>query len=493
MDLEIGKIKVIGNPRTDFSGLDELVLSIKEQGVIVPLVVNDKNELIAGERRLRASKIAGLTKVPVRIIELDKEATEEAKIIENIQRKELNAVEEGVAFKKYLVETSHTEEHLAKKLGKPVDYVKRRILIVNLSQTVKDAIIQNKIKIGHALLLAKMNNVEARKFLKVIITDKHSVERAKTALQYSSFSQTLADACFDTKDCKGCQFNGSVQSELFETGKVLNGKCMNQKCFYNKVSGFVKSKRKEYANVLWEGEYYQTPKGFVDTDSWRAEQILTKAEIRAIRKERNPKSYLVSVDERGRVREFIKPIFKNNEPPKQELTATKEQRLKSRIHAYKYDEMKKIGSGLAKNGMKQVKVLCLYQLLKNYRASIEKQFKNIFGYCFSPYSDKFMKIFYGEDEAKLDQMYVEISKVAMYDLDFSETEKSSKAFGLDWEKHFSMNEEFLKLYTKEQLVNLGDELGVKIEPTLKLVEMKNCFMEQKNLEAIKGKVPKVLI
>ncbi len=494
MELEIDKIKVVGNPRVDFSGLDELVASVKEQGVLVPLIVNKKNELIAGERRLRASKKAGLSKVPVRVVELHKEAVAEAKLIENIQRKGLNAVEEGIAFKKYLSKTKHTEEHLAKKLGKPINYVKRRLLVAGLSEKIKNAVIQNKIQVGHALLLAKMNDTEANKFLKDIVAEKHSVERAKSALQYSKFSMELSEACFETKVCKNCQYNGSVQSGLFDTGRTLKGKCLNQKCFLGKVREFVNAQRKENKDLLWEGEYYESPKGFIEgADSWRAKQDLTPAYIKKVRTDRKPESYLVSIDDRGKVREFFKPVSTKKVAPQEGINVTREQRLKSKVRDYKYEEMKKIGSSFAKYGMKQVKVLCLYQLLKNYQSSIDKSFNDIFGYSFSfSYSDKFLKTFYGEDEKKLDLMYVEVCKVAMYDLDYDEVEKSSKAFGLDWKKHFLMNTDFLDLHTKDQLVDLGKELGVAVEPSLKLKGMKACFMEKNNLEKVKGKVPKVL-
>lgn len=124
-EIETNKIVPKSNPRKDFGDMNELVASIKEHGILEPILVTKENELISGERRLRAAAILNIEKVPIKILETDSVTNEEIKIVENLQRKDLNPVEEGEAFQKYIKETKKSEEHLAKRLGKSVDYITR--------------------------------------------------------------------------------------------------------------------------------------------------------------------------------------------------------------------------------------------------------------------------------------------------------------------------------------------------------------------------------
>lgn len=145
-------------PRRVFTtdALADLVLSIKEKGVLQPLLVrkNPKQtsdyEIIAGERRFRASKMAGLKKVPVIIKDFsDKDALEVA-LIENLQREELNPLEEAEAYKRLLKEFSYTQENLSRVIGKSRSHLANMMRLLDLPDEVKSLVEQKDLTVGHA-------------------------------------------------------------------------------------------------------------------------------------------------------------------------------------------------------------------------------------------------------------------------------------------------------------------------------------------------------
>lgn len=156
----------INQPRKLFhkESLDELAASIEEQGIIQPLLVRPlgggKYELIAGERRFRAAKQAGLSKVPVVVKEADESTVLELAIIENIQRQNLNPIEEALAFKELLSKYQYTQDELAKKLGKDRSSIANALRLLKLPDRIRDHLINNKISMGHARALLAIDNKE---------------------------------------------------------------------------------------------------------------------------------------------------------------------------------------------------------------------------------------------------------------------------------------------------------------------------------------------
>ena len=155
MLLAVGDIlpnRVQPRKRFNDSALSELSQSIKEKGVIEPLIVRrgiDGLELIAGERRLRASKLAGLTHVPVVIIDATDEQSLELAIIENIQREDLDAIEEAEAYKS-LSDFGHSQEQIARKVGKERATIANYMRLLKLPPEVKDELAKGSISMGHA-------------------------------------------------------------------------------------------------------------------------------------------------------------------------------------------------------------------------------------------------------------------------------------------------------------------------------------------------------
>ena len=182
-------------PRTVFDedALNELAASIKEVGVMQPPVVrtlgNGRYELIMGERRLRASKLAGLKTIPVIIRETpDNELLREA-LVENIQRSQLNALEEGAAYQNLLNDFGYTHDELATKVGKSRSAVTNTLRLLNLPATVQRRIAAGVLTAGHArALLSLTNENEIEKLANKIVAEGLSVRAVEELVALGSKS-----------------------------------------------------------------------------------------------------------------------------------------------------------------------------------------------------------------------------------------------------------------------------------------------------------------
>lgn len=149
------------NPRKSFdeSDLGDLAASIRQRGIVQPIVVRtmpnlpDAYEIVAGERRWRAAQIAGLHDVPVVIVEVDDKTSLEFAILENVQRADLNAIEEAAAYQRLMDEFTYTQEELAKTLGKSRSHVANTLRLMNLPEAVQDMVVGSQISAGHARAL----------------------------------------------------------------------------------------------------------------------------------------------------------------------------------------------------------------------------------------------------------------------------------------------------------------------------------------------------
>ena len=160
----------------DEEALQDLADSIKEHGVFQPIIIKKSikgYEIIAGERRYRASKIAGLTKIPAIIRNFTDEQMMEIALLENLQRENLNAIEEAIAYKKMIQNLGVTQEELAKKVGKSRSHVTNIIGLLRLPQEVQQLVADSKITMGHARALSKLESEEEMKALANKIIDEH--------------------------------------------------------------------------------------------------------------------------------------------------------------------------------------------------------------------------------------------------------------------------------------------------------------------------------
>ena len=172
-------------PRKHFSkeSLEELTNSIKEQGVIQPIVVRpnksfkEKYEIIAGERRWLASQNAGLHEVPAVILDVDDVKSLEFSIVENVQRQDLNAVEEARGYQRLVNDFSYNQEKLSQFIGKSRSYIANSLRLLSLPEEVLTMVVQGNLSAGHARSLIGLNN--SVDIAKKIIEKKLSVRQSE--------------------------------------------------------------------------------------------------------------------------------------------------------------------------------------------------------------------------------------------------------------------------------------------------------------------------
>ena len=176
-------------PRKNFEkeSLEELTNSIKERGIIQPLIVrksqdeDGKYELIAGERRWLAAQRAGLHEVPVLIIEADNLKSLEFAIVENVQRKDLNPVEEAEGYNRLISEFKYDQEKVAKFIGKSRTHISNSLRILTLPKEVLTMVEEGKLSQGHAKILVGLSN--AQFIAKKIINKKLSVRQSENLVK----------------------------------------------------------------------------------------------------------------------------------------------------------------------------------------------------------------------------------------------------------------------------------------------------------------------
>ena len=164
-------------PRQSFSSkeLEEMVSSVREKGIITPLLVSkteDGYQLIAGERRWRAAQKAGLERVPVVVREATPTESLELALIENIHRKDLNPIEEALAYRKLLDETGVTQDALAQRLGRERSSMTNLLRLLKLPVFIQKDLIDGRLHMGHARVLAGLGTREAQKALREKIIEK---------------------------------------------------------------------------------------------------------------------------------------------------------------------------------------------------------------------------------------------------------------------------------------------------------------------------------
>lgn len=176
--LDINEISPNPNqPRKLFDSekIDELAESIKAHGIIQPIIVKAVNsgyEIIAGERRWRAARKAGLKEVPCIIKDIDEQSHMLFAIIENLQREDLNPIEEAKAFDSMLKEYNMTQEDIAKSVGKSRPYIANTLRLLKLSEEIQLLILENKITSGHARALINIEDKQKQKALVLEIIEK---------------------------------------------------------------------------------------------------------------------------------------------------------------------------------------------------------------------------------------------------------------------------------------------------------------------------------
>lgn len=222
-------------PRTDFEeeALESLMFSIKQQGIIQPITVrktgHDKYQLISGERRLRASKMAGLTEIPAYIrIATDHQMLEMA-LVENIQRENLNAIEIALSYQALIDECNLTQEQLSEKIGKNRTTITNYLRLLKLPAEVQLDIRDDKITMGHARAIITLDNPEQQLFITKQIVEKglsvREVEKMVRIIvnpddkKNKRTKETLPDIYNDFKNKLSTKFESKIEIKRNNRGK----------------------------------------------------------------------------------------------------------------------------------------------------------------------------------------------------------------------------------------------------------------------------------
>ena len=189
-------------PRKVFNdeALKELSSSIKQHGVFTPILVKKSiqgYDLIAGERRLRASKLAGLKDIPAIIVDFDDQEMMEIALLENIQREDLNVIEEAKAYEKLIQRLGYTQEQLAHRVGKSREHITNLLRLLKLPEDVQEYVVSKQLSMGHVrALLGLKTEANMRKVAKQIVKDtnnKKTIEKPKEDIYVKAAKEKLQE------------------------------------------------------------------------------------------------------------------------------------------------------------------------------------------------------------------------------------------------------------------------------------------------------------
>lgn len=185
-------------PRTDFdrAELADLAMSIQHQGIIQPVTLrkigNDRFQLIAGERRLKAAKVAGLTEIPAYIRVANDEQMLEMALVENIQREDLNPIEVGISFQRLLEECQIKQEELSQRIGKDRSTISNYVRLLKLPAEIQIGIREKKITMGHARALITLENTSLQfRIFKQILSKNLSVREVESLAREANTNTSL--------------------------------------------------------------------------------------------------------------------------------------------------------------------------------------------------------------------------------------------------------------------------------------------------------------
>lgn len=510
-------LKTNGQVRQNLGDLTSLTASIKEHGIIVPLVINSKNEVIAGHRRLEAAKAAGLTEVPVTV-----NATKDSmavQIIENTEREALDILEEGQAYKDYMDKHKCDEKTLSKVISKPTDYIKRRTSALKLSPEARKALREGEILIGHAELLGQMTKEQQKKCLQVI------TEYDLTVQNFSDQIRWMKKVDFGNLKFRP-EHEGDYQTVLDSIGHEMDPKndyyetLAEDPAFKKEVANYVESERqllrdKKIPVFNSVEDLKKKHPDAVKMDSW------TDDYKKAAKKLANSKTHAVVVDisygdigyelyrlEKPKPKKepkaddapMTKAEEKEQEEAEQMLEQKKKDKLMNRVKEYKYSMLvQNIRAKMSHTGKTALatKAIVLWDMLRPkdgyaWDGRAEELLKKIGctrkGGGWGDWTNAVKKISELK-EAELDEYIVESAAWRVDTLDKHNIEPAAEILGFDIKKDWIIDEAYLNMHTKDQLVELDKELKLNTEGT----DGKKGESVKAILKAnLKGKTPKAM-
>ena len=244
-EISISKIKTNQyQPRTTFDEkkLQELSESIKKHGVVQPILVREEGgsfELVAGERRMRASKLAGLKKIPAVITKATDTQSLEIAILENVQREDLNPLEVSKGYQRLKDEFGYTQEQVAKSVGKPRSSIANSLRLLTLSPKIQTELEKGNLTEGHAKVLLSVDAAQANTLLETILKEKLSVRDLEKMLAgKTSTSSTTTQKTTDERNLESA-LSSKLGSKVVIHDKNGKGKMVIKYYSYDELDGII--------------------------------------------------------------------------------------------------------------------------------------------------------------------------------------------------------------------------------------------------------------
>lgn len=279
------------NPRRHFEekGLAELTESIKAKGIINPLLLRNVNghyEIVAGARRYRAARAAGLEELPAIVRPLTDEQAMEIGVIENLQRQDVHPLDEAEGYKRLLDTSKYDVPALAGKVGKSVSYIYQRLALNSLIEPAKKALWKDEITAGHALLLARIQPEDQKELLRYATNNtvrelQREIEReVMCVLDATAFDKKAPLLLEKAGACTTCPKRTGFNKELFND-ITIKDRCMDPGCFHAKIEAHLKrveadAATREVKLLRLSGESYTNSRGLLpkahvwaESEGWR--------------------------------------------------------------------------------------------------------------------------------------------------------------------------------------------------------------------------------
>lgn len=520
--IKISDITIGENVRKDLGDLKELEESIKEHGVLVPLILDKKNALVAGHRRLQAATNVGLKEVPY--VTTDSEGAAgraEIQILENLHRKDLDPLEEAKAYVDYMAENECDEEKLATRLKKSVDYINRRINLLRTTVNVQEALKKGYISIGHANILSQMNKKQQE------ISLKNVIEYDLTVQNFADQVRWMKKIDFGNLKFRPAEENTGQQSLFDSIGRELNPKNQveigsyyqggedwkESPAFQKELAAYVESQRE----LLREKGIKVYPSDDDLRKDWpEAVEIAYHRDEykKALKDLPGSKIYAVVVDisyddiskEVYRLipkKQAAKESSQKDETPaeaeKREhmLEQSKSEKLKEKVHLYKREkQLAAIEQKVFQASAKKQKVMVLWSLINRFINTYEmpeeaKELMKAIG-------GKRTRGSWGEwtntieclqtlSEQSLDVWILKAASWQYSGLPEHDLNVSMDMLGFKLSKDWKIDEEYLSMHTKSQLESLAKELKLGPYKGKKSEIIKDFLKDVK-----KGMVPKAM-
>jgi len=486
-------VDFVNNYRTNYDTAKqrELKESIRVRGQEEAIWVKlgeDCLEVIDGFSRIKYMDEFGYSNIKVVLIDETKSEREidELHYIGNLASRP-DPVDEARGFQRYIEKHKCKPEEFAQRTGYHILRVKNRLELLKLEEEILRAIQQERITPSHGLLLAKFEDAKKRKeIFDQIMKGEYSLRETTEMLKEGDLTANLEEAYFDISECKNCQcYAGNVQTTLTNLGAKMQNICTNRARFMQKQNAFVESKINELKqqgfNVLTEDEFKKLA----------IKQEITPHIIKQIgqdnfKKIQDSNDFFLHFD-RGRIltakmyTKDAKGITSILHPKKSAETAIKKavveekpemseaqkeklrkQRLETRVTEYKKKFLISKSSELMRDMEVQRKALALYALVAK-ETGIENNIMSALGFegnDFYRMKESMLEKFLSYSPQKLDELIITVSAITIKELDDKDLKMLADSVGVDLSKHFTIDKEFIELHTKDQMIELAEEIGL---------------------------------